>query len=145
MAKAEAKTRATEVPAGDFLAAVPDPLRRGEGLVLDALHRRVTGQEPKMWGPSIVGYGSYHYHYDSGREGTMCRAGFSPRKAALTLYLVGGFTERQTEADALFAQLGKHTAGVSCLYIKKLSDIDEIVLEELVRLSWEVMNAKYPE
>ena len=81
MAKAELKTKATEVAPTDFIAAVPDERRREEAAVIDALHRRVTGCEPKMWGPSIIGYGSYHYKYESGREGTMCRGGFSPRKA----------------------------------------------------------------
>jgi Domain of unknown function (DU1801) len=129
MAKAELKTKATEVSLADFIAAQDSALRREEAAVIDALHRRVTGLEPKMWGPSIVGYGSYNYKYDSGREGTMCRAGFSPRKAALTLYL---------------AKLGKHKIGKSCLYINKLADVDLAVLERLVALSWEVMNAKYP-
>ena len=91
MAKAELKTRATEVSVAAFLAAVPDPRRREEGLVLDSLHRKVTGCEPRMWGPSIVGYGVYHYKYESGHEGTMARAGFSPRKAASVLYLNGTY------------------------------------------------------
>lgn len=144
MAKAELKTKATAVSADDFIAAQADPRRRDEAAALDALHRRVTGAEPKMWGPSIIGYGSYDYKYDSGREGTMCRAGFSPRKAALTLYLMGTYVERQAEADALFARLGKHTTGKSCLYIKKLDDVDMEALEALVRLSWDTMNEKYP-
>ena len=86
MAKAELKTKATEVSVADFIARVPDQRRREEAAVIDALYRRVTGCEPKMWGPSIIGYGSYDYTYDSGHSGTSCRAGFSPRKAALTLY-----------------------------------------------------------
>ncbi len=145
MAKAELKTTATTASVADFLAAVPDPRRRDEAATIDALHRRVTGHDPQLWGPSIVGYGSYHYKYDSGREGTMCRAGFSPRKAALTVYLMGNYCDRQAEVDALFARLGKHTTGKSCLYIKKLADVDLAVLERLVEISWEVMNAKYPE
>lgn len=144
MAKAEAKTKPTEVSVAEFLAAVPDERRRAEAAEIDALHRRVTGCEPKLWGPSIVGYGSYDYKYDSGREGTMCRGGFSPRKAALTIYLMGNYVNRQAEADALFARLGKHTTGKSCLYIKKLADVDMAVLEDLVRLSWDVMNETYP-
>lgn len=145
MAKAELKTKATEVSVAAFLAAVPDERRREEAAVVDALHRRVTGCAPRMWGPSIIGYGSYHYTYDSGREGTMCRAGFSPRKAAMTLYLMGPYCDRPAEADALFARLGKHTTGKSCLYIKQLADVDLGVLERLVALSWEVMGAKYPD
>lgn len=145
MAKADLKTKATEVSVADFIAAVPDERRREEAAVIDALHRRVTGLEPKMWGPSIIGYGSYNYKYDSGREGTMCRGGFSPRKAAMTLYLMGNYCDRQAEVDDLFARLGKHTTGKSCLYIKKLADVDLAVLEQLVAISWQVMNAKYPD
>jgi hypothetical protein len=145
MAKAELKTKATEVSVADFIAAVPDARRREEAVAIDAMHRRVTGLEPKMWGPSIIGFGSYHYKYDSGREGTMCRAGFSPRKPALTLYLMGNYCDRQAEADDLFARLGKHTTGKSCLYIKKLADVDLAVLERLVAISWQVMNERYPE
>ncbi len=144
MAKSELKTKATEVSVGDFIAAVPEARRREEAAVIDAIHRRVTGLEPKMWGPSIIGYGSYDYVYDSGRSGTMCRAGFSPRKAALTLYLMGHYCDRQPEADALFAQLGKHKTGKSCLYVNKLEDVDLDVLEELIVLSWDVMNERYP-
>jgi hypothetical protein len=144
MAKAELKTKATESSVADFIAAVPDQRRREEAAAIDALHRKVTGLEPKMWGPSIIGYGSYNYKYDSGREGTMCRGGFSPRKAAMTIYLMGNYCDRQAEVDDLFARLGKHTTGKSCLYIKKLADVDLDVLGKLVALSWEVMNAKYP-
>ncbi|NCU10778.1 MAG: DUF1801 domain-containing protein [Sphingomonadaceae bacterium] len=144
MAKAELKTKPTGLSVAEFLAAVPDARRRAEAAEIDALHRRVTGCEPKLWGPSIVGYGSYRYKYDSGREGTWMRAGFSPRKGALTIYLMGNYVNRQAEADALFARLGKHTTGKSCLYIKKLADVDMAVLEQLVRLSWDVMNESYP-
>ena len=144
MAKAELKTKPTGLSVAEFLAAVPDARRRAEAAEIDALHRRVTGCEPKLWGPSIVGYGSYRYKYDSGREGTWMRAGFSPRKAALTIYLMGNYVNRQAEADALFARLGKHTTGKSCLYIKKLADVDMAVLEQLVRLSWDVINESYP-
>ena len=144
MAKAEIKTKATEVSVADFIAAVPDARRREEAAAIDAMHRRVTGLEPRMWGPSIIGYGSYDYVYDSGRSGTMCRAGFSPRKAAMTLYLMGHYCDRQPEADALLARLGKHKAGKSCLYLGKLADVDLEVLEKLVVLSWDVMNEHYP-
>lgn len=144
MAKADLKTKATEVSVADFIASVPDSRRREEVAVIDAMHRRVTGMEPKMWGPSIIGYGSYTYKYDSGREGTMCRAGFSPRKAAMTLYLMGSYCNREPEADALFASLGKHKTGKACLYINKLADVDTDVLEQLVALSWRCMNETYP-
>ncbi len=144
MTKTALKTKATEVAVADFIAAVPEARRREEAAVIDALHRRITGLEPKMWGPSIIGYGSYDYVYDSGRSGTMCRAGFSPRKAAMTLYLMGNYCNRQDEADALFARLGKYKTGKSCLYVSKLADVDLDVLEELVALSWDVMNERYP-
>ena len=144
MAKAQLKTKATEASPAEFIAAVPDARRRDEAAVIDALHRRVTGLEPKMWGPSIIGYGSYDYKYASGREGTMARAGFSPRKANLVLYLMGSYVDRQADADALFARLGKHTTGASCLYLGKLADVDLAALESLVKLSWDVMNERYP-
>lgn len=144
MAKAELKTKPTEVTADEFIAAVPDERRREEARIVDMLHRRATGEDPKMWGPSIIGYGSYDYRYESGREGTMCRGGFSPRKAAMTIYLMGNYCDRLPEADALFARLGKHKTGKSCLYINRLSDVDLDALEGLVRLSWDVMNRTYP-
>jgi hypothetical protein len=144
MAKAELKTKATEVSVADFIAGVPDARRREEAAAIDAIHRRVTGQEPRLWGPSIIGYGSYDYKYDSGREGTMCRAGFSPRKAAMTVYLMGNYCNHQAEAEQLFARLGKHKTGKSCLYINKLADVDLAVLERLVELSWVCMNEIYP-
>ena len=145
VAKYEAKTRATEVDPADFIAAVPDARRREEAEAVDALHRRVTGLDPKMWGPSMIGYGSYHYKYASGHEGDSLRAGFSPRKTAMTIYLMGNYCDRQPEADALFARLGKHKTGKSCLYINKLADVDMDALEGLVRLSWDVMNKTYPD
>lgn len=144
MGKAEIKTKATEAGVADFILALPDARRRDEAAVIDAMHERVTGQKARMWGPSIIGYGSYDYVYDSGHSGTMCRAGFSPRKAAMTLYLMGHYLDRQPEADALLAKLGKHRTGKSCLYVNKLADVDLEVLERLVALSWDVMNERYP-
>jgi hypothetical protein len=141
---AELKTKATAVGVEAFIAGLPDERRREEARALDAIYRRVTGLEPKMWGPSIVGYGSYDYRYDSGRAGTICRAGFSPRKAAMTLYLVSEYGSRQSEADALFARLGKHSTGKACLYVKRLDQVDAGALEGLVTLSWELMNERYP-
>ena len=146
MAQAENKTSETERDVAAFLDAVPDARRRGEARALDALHRRVTGREPKLWGPSIVGYGSYAYKYDSGREGVSARAAFSPRKPALVLYLNGSFGgAREAEAEALFARLGPHTTGKCCLYIKRLEKVDLAALEALVRLSWEAMGEVYPD
>ena len=144
MAKAELKTRPTETTTEAFIASLSDERRRGEARALDAIYRRVTRHEPKMWGPSIIGYGSYDYRYDSGRAGTMCRAGFSPRKAALTLYLVGDYGARQAEADALFERLGRHSIGKACLYVKQLAQVDLGALEGLVSLSWQLMNDRYP-
>ena len=139
MAKADLKTTATQVRAADYIAVLSEP-RRTEAAAVDALYARVTGENATMWGPSIIGYGSYDYKYDSGREGTMCRAGFSPRKAALTFYgLIGS-----DDAPALLEKLGKHTIGKGCLYVKKLADADLAVLEALIALNWKHMNARYP-
>lgn len=137
---AELKTKATEVSVDAFLDAVPDPVRRADGKAVDALMQRLTGLEPKMWGPTIVGYGSYRYKYDSGHEGEMCRIGFSPRKAELVLYVLDG---SDAQAD-LLARLGKHRTGKSCLYIKKLADVDAAVLEALVGSAIAGMDARYP-
>lgn len=146
MAKAELKTTANDADVAAFIEAVPDGRRRAEARTLDALHRSVTGCLPRMWGPSIVGYGSYDYTYDSGHSGTWCRAGFSPRKAALTVYLMGSYADVDAgaAAEALFARLGPHSTGRSCLYIKRLEKVDADVLEELVALSWQAMNARWP-
>jgi hypothetical protein len=134
------KTKATEVRAADFIEAVPDPVRRDDAKTLAALMTRVTGEPPAMWGPSIIGFGSYHYRYDSGHEGDACRLGFSPRKAELVLYVLNGSTEQ----EAQLARLGKHRTGKACLYIKKLADVDMNVLEELVRDQLASMDARYP-
>ncbi len=137
---AEIKTKATEVAVDEFLDAVPHEERRADGKALREMFERITGEPARMWGPSIVGFGSYHYKYDSGHEGTMCRLGFSPRKAELVLYVL---TEAEAQ-DAQLARLGKHKTGKSCLYIKKLSDVDEAVLEELTVGALAYMNEKYP-
>lgn len=136
----EAKTKPTPVNPRDFIDAVEHPVRRADALVLLDLMERLSGEPAAMWGPSIIGFGSYHYRYDSGREGDMCRIGFSPRKAELVLYLVDGF---EGHAD-LLARLGKHRTGVSCLYIKKLADVDMGVVEALITASLAYMDAKYP-
>ena len=140
-------TRPTGASVADFLAAVDHPARRADALALDAIFREVTGWQGQMWGPSIVGYGSYHYRYDSGREGDMCRTGFSPRKAKHSIYLMGRYCDEETglRCDELMERLGKHSTGASCLYVNKLADIDLDVLEQLVRLSWDAMNRRYPE
>jgi len=143
---AEAKTQPTDTDPQDFISAVEPGRKREEAQVLDALFRRVTGEQPKMWGPSIIGYGSYRTTYASGREVVWMRTGFSPRKAKHSLYLMGGYSDPETgakQAEAL-ERLGKHARGKSCLYVNKLADIDLAVLEDMVRADWAEMNRRYP-
>ena len=123
------KTKATKESVNTFLDKVPSDAMRKDSHTLIGLMKKITGEEPKMWGPSIIGFGQYHYKYASGHEGDICLTGFSPRKQALTLYALVG-AEGQTE---LLKKLGKHKAGKGCLYIKKLEDIDLNVLETLIR------------
>ena len=137
---AEIKTKPTEVSVDQFIDAVPDPQRRADAVKVRAMMERITGEPAKMWGPSIIGFGSYHYKYDSGHEGTMCRLGFSPRKSELVLYVL---TESERQ-EALLARLGKHKTGKSCLYINKLADVDESVLEEMIADSLASSDEKYP-
>jgi hypothetical protein len=144
MARSESATKPGEHSVADFIATIADERRRADAAEIDAIMRRVSGHQPTMWGPSIIGYGSYSYRYESGREGTMCRIGFSPRKAELVIYAMGSVSEAEA-GQALLAQLGKHKTGKGCLYVRKLADVDLAVLEELVSLSWQVMNANYPE
>ena len=144
---AEAKTQITDVDPADFIAAVESEAKREDAKVLDALFRKVTGEEPKMWGPSIIGYGSYRTTYASGRDVHWMRAGFSPRKAKHSLYLMGGYCDEvaaKAREEAL-TRLGKHSTGKSCLYINKLADIDLEVLEEMIAADWATMNRIYPE
>lgn len=142
----ENKTKPTDVQAIDFIAEVADPKRRDEATQIDTMLRRVSGCTPTMWGGSIIGYGQYHYRYETGREGDMCRIGFSPRKAEHSIYLMGLYCDAATETEAaeLFARLGKHRRGKSCLYVRKLSDIDMDILEQLAVLSWKAMERMYP-
>lgn len=144
---AEAKTTITDQSPADFIAAVEPERRREEALVLDALFRKVTGELPVMWGPSIIGYGQYRTTYASGRDVHWMRTGFSPRKAKHSLYLMGGYCDEITgkRRDALLAKLGKYSTGKSCLYINKLADVDMAVLEEMLRNDWEAMARLYPE
>lgn len=137
---AQNKTQATGESVSTFLESIQPEQKRDDARVIDALMRRVSGEEPVMWGPSIIGYGRYHYKYDSGREGDMARISFSPRKDALTLYIVDSFPRHQ----ALMGRLGKFKTGKSCLYLKRLADIDMTVLEELMRDSLAYMAEKYP-
>ena len=144
---ADNKTLPTQASVEAFIEAVEPPAKREDAKVLDALFRKVTGEEPAMWGPSIIGYGSYHYKYDSGREGDMCRSGFSPRKAKHSLYLMGRYCDEATgkKVDTLLETMGKHKTGASCVYVNKLADIDLEVLEEIIGECWEAMNRVYPE
>jgi hypothetical protein len=137
---AENKTKPNGLSVPEFIDALTDPIRRTDAKALLKLMQSATGEKPKMWGPSIIGFGSYHYTYESGREGNMPLAGFSPRKAATVLYGMTGFSD----AEALLVRLGKHTTGGGCLYIKKLADVDPKVLEALVVKSVAAMRARYP-
>ncbi len=136
----QAKTQPTGASVRAFLDGVEDDSKRRDARTVARLMKRVTGERPKMWGDSIVGYGSSHYVYASGREGDWPLAGFSPRKQAMTLYIMSGFSGHQ----ALMKKLGKHSTGKSCLYIKRLDDVDLEVLEELVERSVAYVREKYP-
>lgn len=144
MAKYETKTKPTAIEPAAFIDSIENPVRREDARAIDTLLRRVTGEEPRMWGPSMIGYGQYHYRYDSGHEGDAMRIGFAPRKAELVLYVLGVDRERQAEEDALLAQLGKHRVGKCCLYIRRLDQVDMAVLEQLAMLSWQTMAKRYP-
>ena len=137
----ETKTRPTAVSVDDFLAAVPDEGRRADARKVREMMERISGYPATMWGPSIVGFGRYHYRYDSGHEGESARIGFSPRARELVLYLIGGFPRHQ----ALMGRLGKYRTGKSCLYLKRLADVDESVLQELIGEAVAYMRDKYPE
>ncbi len=128
---ADLKTKRNKGDVMAFLNSVPDEKKRQDSFAVLELMKQATGKEPEMWGDSIVGFGSYHYQYASGREGDWFVTGFSPRKQNITLYIMSGFDEY----DHLLDKLGKHSTGKSCLYIKKLDDVHRDVLEELVRKS----------
>ena len=138
---AEQKTKPTEQSVESFLSKVTDEKVRDDCSALIKLMKKVTGSAPKMWGPSIVGFGTYHYKYDSGHEGYSCLTGFSPRKQNITLYVMPGSTNQ----EGLLKKLGKHKAGKGCLYIKKLDDVNASVLENLVEQSVEFLKKKYPD
>jgi hypothetical protein len=138
---AENKTRPTGAAVDAFLDAVSDPQRREDAKALRATMERLSGEPAAMWGPTILGFGSCHYRYDSGREGDMARIGFSPRARELVLYLVGGFPRHAQ----IMGRLGKYKTGKSCLYVKRLSDLDQGALEELIVEALDHMREKYPE
>lgn len=132
------KTQPTRKSVSAFLAAINDPARRADCRAVMRLMREITGARPRMWGPSIVGYGRYHYRYQSGREGDWFLTGFSPRAQSLTLYIMSGFSRY----GPLMKRLGKYKTGSSCLYINRLADVDLAVLQELIEESVEFLRRK---
>lgn len=135
------KTQPTKASAAQFLNAIEDPDRRREAKVLHKLMREVTGARAQMWGPSIVGYGKYHYRYESGREGDFFLTGFSPRKKEFVVYVMAGFKGN----TALLKRLGKHRVGKSCLYLKSLEGVDLDALRKLTEDSVKAIQKKYPD
>lgn len=140
MAKAKNKTTETIESVADFINAVPDETKRADAFKLSEMMQSQTGFEPKMWGPGIVGFGSYHYKYASGHEGDAPLAAFSPRKDAISLYTMLPAESR----ESLLQQLGKHKSGKSCVYFKKLSDVDEKVVEKIIDASVKHLKELYP-
>jgi hypothetical protein len=136
----EAKTRPTTVSVADFIAAVPDPARRADVEAACALVEQATGLTPLMWGPAIIGFGTYHYRYDSGREGDAPLVGLSPRKAATVFYVRLG-----EDRDALLARLGRHKTGSGCVHVARLADVDAGVLAEMARTSVAILKAQHPD
>jgi hypothetical protein len=125
---AESKTKPTKLSVAAFIDAITEETRRADAKAIVKLMQKAAGEKPKMWGPSIIGFGSFHYMYESGREGDTPLIGFSPRKAAIVFYNLTGFSG----SEALLAKLGKYTTGKACLYIRKLADVDQEALEALV-------------
>ena len=138
---AEAKTQPTDASVAEYLAARASPEQLADCKAIMALCRRVTKQQPRMWGPSIVGYGAYTYQYESGRSGQSCLTGFAVRGKELVVYLVA----ESAEQAALLATLGKHKMGKSCLYFKRLADLDPKILEALVAVSVAELARRYPD
>jgi hypothetical protein len=137
---ADNKTKPTKLNVSAFISAITDSARRADAKALIKLMQDAAGEKPKMWGPSIIGFGSYHYRYESGREGDMPLIGFSPRKAANVLYgLIGS-----SDSKALLPKLGKHSTGKGCLYIKKFADVDQQVLETMITKSLAAARARKP-
>ena len=132
------KTNPTKLSVSAFIDALPDKTKQADAKALVKLMKRITGEQAKMWGPSIIGFGSHHYVYESGREGDMPLVGFSPRKAATVLYNV--LASNQTSLPAL----GKHSTGKGCLYIKKLADVDQSVLEAMIQKAVSATRTRSP-
>jgi hypothetical protein len=146
MAQAENETVENVGDVDTFTASVENEGRREDALVLLEIFKRVTGDQPRMWGDSIIGFGTYHYKYETGREGDMCRTGFSPRKQNMSLYMLSCASEHKNKERQrkLLDRLGPHKRGASCLYVTRLARIDLDVLEELIVLDKEAMDVKYP-
>lgn len=138
---AENKTQPTDASVDDFLNTTALPQKRADSFSLKQIMEEVTGEKAVMWGDSIVGFGKYHYHYESGRKGEFLIAGFAPRKAAISLYLLGCM---ENKFEKLMANLGKHKTGASCIYFNKLTDLNEEVLRQLIKESYDFMKEKYP-
>lgn len=136
---AENKTKAIPDNVDTFLEQIEHPTRKANAIELDKLFGSVTGLEPQLWSGNMVGYGTYHYKYESGREGSFFMTGFSPRKTNLSLYIMPGY---ESMGDRL-EKLGKHKLGKSCLYINKLADVDITVLEDIVRDGFDIMVERY--
>jgi hypothetical protein len=136
---AELNNKKTRASAAEFLNGIEDARRRADCKTIAGMMREATGAKAEMWGAAMVGFGSYNYRYESGREGSWFLTGFSPRKQALTLYIMPGFAEY----DKLLAKLGKYTTGKSCLYIKSLDAVDKDVLRTLIEQSVTQMKKKY--
>ncbi len=134
------KTQATEVDPRDFIQTIEHKTRKADALVLLDLFTRVTGYKPKMWGPTIIGFGRYDYTYDSGHSGSSLATGFSPRKASQSIYIMPGYQDY----GAIMDRLGKHKLGKACLYVNKLADIDLAVLEELITVGLKDLNGYWP-
>ncbi|MBK7949741.1 MAG: DUF1801 domain-containing protein [Deltaproteobacteria bacterium] len=147
MARSNNKTTESNADVQAFIDGIEHAGRREDARVLLSLFEKVTGLPPRMWGPSIIGFGRYDYRYASGREGDSCRTGFSPRKADMVVYLIGGYENPTTKRrlDALRKRLGKHRVGKSCLYFGRLSSVDLNVLAEMIRVDLDYVNARYPE
>lgn len=136
----ELKTKRNDGNVTDFINKIQDPNKKADSLEIIKLMQEITGEEPKMWGDSIIGFGTYTYKYSSGRSGEWMRLGFSPRKQNLTLYIMPGFDI----GESLLPKLGKYKTGKSCLYIKKLEDVDVPTLKELIQNAANFMDQKYP-
>lgn len=138
---AENKTKPTEISVDNFIQSVESTKKQEDAFALKKMMEEITGEKAKMWGPTIIGFGTYHYKYNSGHEGDAPIVGFSPRKAAISLYLMDC---SDPSSEILLTQLGKFKKSVACIYINKLADVDEVVLRELIKKAYDLTKEKYP-